>query len=851
MPGMQRYRPRFWFIGHAHIDALWLWPWEETVKVIEETFDSVLRLMSKYPQLTYAQSSAAYYDAIERLRPEMFNEIKKRVNEGRWVIVGGSWVEFDANIPSGESLARQFLYGQRYFKEKFGRIAEVAWLPDSFGFPNTLPQIMIKSGIRYFYTKKILWNDMVLYPYYIFYWESPNGSKVLTYVGLGAFSEVEDYMLHYLLRRSIYLKIIHDIDEYMVVYGRGDHGGGPRETDIETIVRWSSRSDVEVRWSNVIDMFKKLEEYRIPTFKEELYLQFHRGIFTSEIRYKQINRKSEVLLDMAERFCTIASLLGYKYPREELERLWKKVLLYQFHDSISGSCIKEVYEAWDRDYVEVEERLRRIIEGALKTIESRIDTRGDKIPIVVFNPLTWNRNGLVEIDVDSGRYEIVDSNGNKVPVQIGENGRLIFFAEIPSLGYKVYWLREGEGEIDAIKGVTIEETDKDIKLENSRIRLVIDKKSGVAKELYVKEIDVNILGEEGIRLQIFEDIPTTGRRTLYGGIDPIYYEAAVYDAWETYIYQQLEGVRYSELKEAEEVKIIEKGPLRSTIAVKYRYRQEGRKDSIFIIYYSVIADHPFIEIRIAAEWHAAHRFAKLVIPFSFYSEYTVAGSPYGHVVRRNPYSPQATLYERAKYEVPFQYWIDYSSKDKEYGVSIVTGSCFAYDQVNNMIRISLLRSPRYPPKYGAEQEQWFRDGDIADQGIHDFNIVIYPHRGNWKKAHTANLAYEAIYPLIAIRTNNHPGSFPKEYSFLEIRPRSLLLTALKKAEEGDDIIMRIYDAIGSGGEVDIVTPLKIKKIAETNILEENPVEISGRPTIGSYEIKTLRISLEPGALSPR
>lgn len=845
-------RFKWHLIGHAHIDAEWLWTFDETLKVCENTFRSVLNLMREHPGFTFCQSSACYYEVMEKTQPELFEEIKRRVNEGRWEIVGGSWVEFDSNMPSGESLARQFLYGQRYFKEKFGFYVEVGWLPDSFGFAWTLPQIMAKSGIKYFLTQKLSWNDMTYYPFYVFLWESPDGTKILSHQTVGSYSEeIKDENLGRFTHQSRRLRLLHGMDDLLILYGVGDHGGGPRRGDLETMSRWAGSRNLPADIDNIkaADYFKILEGYlgkvEIPLVSDELYLQFHRGVFTTQSRFKQINRKSEVLIDIAERFSTIASLLGGKYPKEDLRERWKKILLHQFHDTMSGSGIREVYEDCERDFKEIEKFALETLDTALAAISSKVNTQGEGKPLLVFNPLSWERSGVVHVKLGSSEVpcDIMDSLGNIVPCQPSEDGREIsFIANVPSLGYSLYRLKPSESWRTYQTDINACDDGDQITLENSRLRVSVDKHSGIIKEIYDKDLGLNFIGGGGVRIQVFEDYPRYGRKTLFYDFDAI-----SCDAWEVFIYQQPGGVKYVELKEAEEVKLLENGPVRATIIVKYRFRQEGREDSTFTIYVRLYSNMPMLYMDFDVDWHAAHRMAKLAVPASFQSDYNTCEIPYGYIRRRNPLSPEATLYERAKYEAPCQKWVDYTSEDEAYGLSILNDSKYGYDQANNIVRISLLRSPTYPPKWGETGglEAFAKEREIADQGKHKFSIALYPHKGCWRKARTVRKAYELNYPLIVKIESEHRGDLPEKQSFLEITPENVILSTLKIAEDNNDVIVRFYESQGSDCEAEVLIPWSVKEVYETDILEREVrrSEISLKTSLGRCEIKTLKLKL--------
>ncbi|HIC95605.1 TPA: alpha-mannosidase, partial [Candidatus Bipolaricaulota bacterium] len=377
----------YYLVGHAHIDAAWLWTREETIRVCHDTFSSVLKLMRSYPEFRFVQSSAQYYEWMEERYPELFMRIKERIKEGRWEVVGGMWVEPDCNLPSGESLVRQLLYGKRYLKEKLGVDVQVAWLPDTFGFPWTLPQLLVKAGIRYFLTAKLNYKASLPFPYNVFWWVAPDGSRVLACQTVGGYAEHEEALApEALARKLLQLRRRHGIDELLVVYGKGDHGGGPTEEMLERARRLNlssreRRSPPRIVFSTAEGYFKRLEEMassspkeiQLPQVEDELYLKTHRGTYTTQAKVKRNNRRAEHLLEAAEKFSTIAWALGmsgcgygYGYPREGLHRAWKKLLFNQFHDILAGSAIPQVYEDAERDFQEIFEVAEGALRGALK-----------------------------------------------------------------------------------------------------------------------------------------------------------------------------------------------------------------------------------------------------------------------------------------------------------------------------------------------------------------------------------------------------------------------------------------------------------------------------------------------------
>ncbi len=435
--------------GNAHIDAAWLWPWTETVDVVHRTFGTALQLMNEYPDYVYTQSAAAYNEWMAQKYPEMNAEIKRRIQEGRWEIVGGMWVEPDLNMPDGESLVRQLLVGKRWYKQAYGVDVRIGWNPDSFGYTWQLPQIYKKSGIDYFVTQKMAWNDTNQLPFKLFWWQSPDGSKVLTYfphdyvnLNLNPVRLADDL--------ATARKKSPGLEEMLDLYGVGDHGGGPTRAMLDEGFRWAAPSTATVaanggepvtpkyQFGTAQSFFSTVEKQiapespvwnyqsiphyeapaavpgkvAIPTWHSELYLEFHRGVYTTQANHKHNMRTAEEEMLNAEKFSSLAWLFGAKYPTDELTEDWKKVLFNQFHDLAAGSGIGVIYKDAQKDYDWVRMSTSEITRAALEKIVGQIDTQGEGIPVVVFNPLAWGRSGTVHVKV-------------QVPYQKGYHFRLI------------------------------------------------------------------------------------------------------------------------------------------------------------------------------------------------------------------------------------------------------------------------------------------------------------------------------------------------------------------------------------------------------------------------------------------
>src|SRR6202142_3042700 len=430
--------------GNSHIDMAWLWPWTETVEVVRNTFRSALDLMREYPDFTFTASSAQAYVWMEEKYPDMFREIQQRVKEGRWEIVGGMWVEPDLNLPSGESLVRQVMLGKRYFQQKFGGDVKIGWNPDSFGYNWQLPQIYKKCGMDYFVTQKIYWNDTTKIQHKLFWWEAPDGSRILTYFPHDYANGIEPP------------KIAEDLAAYapplggemMHLYGVGDHGGGPTRTMLDTVLRLQAPGTVypKIRFGTAArffdDLQKRLATLDVPTVRDELYLEFHRGVQTTQSETKKRIRRSEDLLLNAEKFSSLASLGDY--PQESLERAWQRLLFDEFHDIMPGSGIAQNYVDAKRNLEDVGRAGKEALKGALETIAARVNTHGPGVPVLVFNPLAWPRTEVIEVAVPPGVGDaaaFVDATGKPLQDQRVTAGRLLVKTTVPAMGYSTLFVK--------------------------------------------------------------------------------------------------------------------------------------------------------------------------------------------------------------------------------------------------------------------------------------------------------------------------------------------------------------------------------------------------------------------------
>jgi alpha-mannosidase len=844
-----------YFLGHSHLDAAWLWPFSESKKVFHDTCEIVLRLMEKYPDWCFCQSSAQYYKWLEVEYPATFEKVRSRIKEGRWEVVGGSWIEPDGNLLSGESYVRQYLYGKRYFKEKFGVDVKVAWMPDSFGYAWTLPQIMRGAGMEFFFTQKLNWNDTTQFPFHFFKWKSPDGSAILALQNVGGYGETVDESE--MVRQMELLNERQKIDDLLVLFGIGNHGGGVAEDMIKRSLEFTQGTKQlkgMFQTSNgYFNLLKsRISEKQIPELDDELYLQYHRGTYTTQGRVKRNNRRAECLLEIAEKFSTLATRYGYKYPQVELLDAWEKLLLNQFHDVLPGSGTPEIYEDSEAILQSIFGALSTIVSQALFTIAAKINTAGEGRSIIVFNPLSWPRTDIIEVPVrELGNvFDIYDEKGKIVPSQIiEEDGKVLFVADqVPPIGYREYKARRtSQTKKDISTELSCKETERQIVIRNESLTIKLDRKTGLISSIFDNLEKKEILRDLANVIQVFDDTPIAGRKNV-----DLMTDADIFDAWEIYVNQHEGGLRYVKLQEPLDVELVEKGPVRARALIKYRYAQEDRPDSNFVQEVAIYHKIPLVQMKLHVDWHAKHRLAKVAFPLKVHNESTTYEIPYGWITRLDPSSPKATPAEKAKYEVPAQKWIDHGADDGSYGVSLLNDCKYGFDSKSDIIRMTILRSSQYPfmlrRAFGLPFDEKRAETEVADQGEHDISYALYPHASDFKKAQTVKKAFEFNYPLLTLVVPAHGGELPKSKSFLSIHPENLILTTMKMAEDSDDWILRFYETVGKEAEAVIELPKVPESVKETDLMENeksnSPVqdrEIHVRTR--KHEIKTLKVRL--------
>jgi len=799
---------KVYLVGHSHIDMNWLWPWEETVKVCQRDFKTVDNLMDEYPELHFSQSQVSVYKVVEEKDPSLFQKIRQRIKEGRWEVTASTWVEGDLNMAAGESLARQLLYARSFCEEKLDSNPEICWEPDTFGHPVSYPQVLAKSGIKYYYFMR---GGRGL-P--IFWWEAPDESRVL------AFNSVYNGEITAKNIVSTAIEIAHryGIKSSMYLFGVGDHGGGPTRKDIQTKMYLDKKPALpKLIFSSAQDFYRQAlsEKTDYPVVKEELNPVFE-GCYTTHSDIKKMNREGENLLLTSEVFSTLASLHGYQYPKESLREAWQKLCFNQFHDILSGSAIHTSYEYSSQLAKEVEKTARKMIDDSLTYLSSHIKTEGKGKPLLVFNQLGWKRTDLVEVDLPEdvpSSFHLLDEKNNPVPFQI-EKEKLIFIArDVPAFGYKTYWLVQGKKEVPPSKLMI----DPEGSLENPYYLLQVDPDTGVIVRLFDKKACREIL----YPCPTMEKNPGTYLTHKASNLLQLYTEAPHFmSAWIIGNIEKVENLISKPL-----IQVEQKGPVQAILSVHRTFRNSRIVQKI-ILY----QDLARIDFQLEVNWQEKGSpetgipLLRVVFNLNFLSTGATYEIPFGSIKR-------VSLGE----ELPALRWVDVS--EPYYGVSLLNNCKHGHRIEADSISLALLRSPYEPDS-------------LSDIGIHQIGYAIYPHHGKWQRSWTAKRAAEFNQPLIARWTDVHLGSLPSSWGLIEVEGNGFVPSGLKKAEDGRGMVFRFYETEGEKTNVSLKFSLPITSCWESDLLEKRKranLCLSGdkiRLIIFPYEIKTLRMEVK-------
>ncbi|WP_276355004.1 alpha-mannosidase [Cohnella caldifontis] len=759
-------------IGHAHIDLAWLWPIRETIRKGARTFSTALRNLEKYPDYVFGASQPQLYQWIKERYPKLYEQVKERVREGRWEAQGAMWVEPDANVPGGEALVRQVLYGKRFFRQEFGRDVRVLWLPDVFGYAGSLPQILKKSGVDFMMTQKLSWNAYNAHPHHSFWWEGIDGTRVLAHL------PPEDTYNSPAAPRSL-AKIERNYADKnvskhaLMLFGIGDGGGGPGEEHLERLARVKNLSGLpRVVQEPAERFFRRLEEEatRFQAFRGELYLEKHQGTLTTQGRSKRYNRLMEIGLRELEFAASLLwALGGGDYPAERLEEIWKEVLLYQFHDILPGSSITRVYEESLARYEVLLERVQGITRDVYGRVGALSGWYGEP---VVFNSLPWDRETWVQWN---GEWREV---------------------RVPAMGYRK--LAEASLPPRQIEGLLAGER----MLENERLRVRF--------------------GEDGSIVSVFDK--TAGREALAPGgranVFAVYHDDG--DAWDFPRDYREKGAGTMRL---EAIAAYVDGP-KATVEQTYRFG-----DSVLTQRIALTSGSPLLEFATEADWRESGKMLRVSFPTAIRTEFANCEIQFGYLKRP---THRNTMTEFAKDEICAHRYIDLSQPD--YGVALLNDCKYGHSALGGVLDLNLLRSPSYPDP-------------TADRAVHRFTYALYPHAGDFVEAAVYRHGYELNVPLAIVEAQGRAdgdGNVKEPISLVRVDHPYVMVEAVKKAEDSDHLIVRLYETAGTEADAAVSVGLPCESIEETDLME-NPIAVLGTNAsraalrFAPFEIKTVRV----------
>ena len=739
--------------GHSHIDVAWLWTVKEVERKTERTFSNTLMLMDYDKNYRFTQSQAVLYDFIKKNNPKLYERIREKIKSGQWEVVGNAWVEADTNIASGESLIRQLLYGREFFRKEFGVDSNIYWLPDCFGFTWALPQIIARSGMKYFVTTKLAGNDTNAFPHSLFRWRGPSGHEVLSYFQKTHYQG--DYIPSYVketwdvnVQRGI-------VDTSFGMYGYGDGGSGGTTTMIDSGYAVRQMPGIpKSRMGRVDEFFPAIEgKYdELPVYRDELYYENHRGTFTTQGFVKKNNRQGEFLLRNIE---LMTLLSGADYDAEELERVWKLLLINQFHDIMPGTSIPQVYENCRLEYAQMHSAGEALLAKAMDKINAGLGLEKDSYVV-------WN--------FDGHNHSGMTAEG--------------FYADnVPAFGYKVF-------PVDALPEVKPVCVSKNL-LENDLLKVVLDD-NGEITSIYDKKNDREVLEGTGNRLTIYQD------------------KAVHETAWNL---EANHVKKFWHLTKPESVQVIVDDK-QGIIEVVRKFNLSTVKQRIVLA-----PNADYIDFQTEVDWQETLKMLKVEFPVTVIAREATYEIAHGTNTRPTHTN---TTFDAAKFEVCGHKFADLS--EGMYGVSLINDCKYGYDIHDNRMRMTLLRSATCPDQ-------------TADKGSHSFSYRLYPHAGSWQESRLLEHAFSLNNPMrvYKLAANGNAGQTEKQY--INISRKGVVLDAYKAAQDGDGIILRVYEALSSRGKVEITLPAAFNSVTECNLMEVDEQVVANGGSSFSFDIK--------------
>ena len=858
----------FNLLAHAHLDMAWLWTTDETYEVAERTFKSVLNLQQDFPTLIFGHTSPALYQWIEINRPQLFEQIRDAVRSNKWEILGGMWIEPETNLVSGESLIRQLLYGQQYYRDKFDQISQVAWLPDSFGFTWQLPQIMQQCGIEYFVTGKLHWNDTTEFPHGCFWWESPDGTRMLTLMSPPNVTGVMDTNPITMTDYAIAWETQTGLQEIFWLPGVGDHGGGPTRDMLEVAAKWhESPFFPEIKFSTATDYLEKISNSNnlpvspspslpvsqsprlpvpkspspqvpkspsLPVWQDELYLELHRGCYTVHAEQKKYNRYCERLLYEAELWLSVATLLCKDRLDSQplfpiMNRIIEKAGLCEQYPALKGRGLRSLRQGDEQQLIEI--AWKKVLFNQFHDI-----LPGTSIP-EVFTEADRDWKTAIEIgenvrksalEAIAGKIDLSQAppHAKAIVVFNSLNGRRSQVVTITASKHHRILDLQGNSISCQIESEQIMFLAEDIPGVGYRVYWLVEdeleadnneRAEFVLENDYIKAIvdrhtgDLNSIYDKNARREILAE-----PATLQAFTD----EGQYWDAWN--IDPEYEQKQLDEPK-LKSITWLEAGAIRQKIRVVRQLNE-----SQFIQDYILENHSPILKVANTVDWQETHVMVKAAFNLNLQSETATYEIPCGAIERST--QPQ-TAAERAKWEVSGLNWADLTDREQNYGVSLLNDGKYGYDARSSCLRLTLLRSPVWPDPQ-------------SDRGIHHFTYAIYPHQNSWKEAKTVQKGYELNTPLQTAIVDKHQQDSTKQLlptgELLNLSADNLILMALKLSNN-QEIILRCYEAYGESAQLDLRSDLNLQLDSVTNCLETDTIQANNK--IEPYKIQTFKLSL--------
>jgi len=778
-------------VGHAHIDMNWMWPWEDTLETCRRTFRSVDTLMDEFPGFIFSQSQAAIYHAMEENDPEIFDMMRRRVRQGRLDVTASTWVEGDLNMACGESLVRQTTVALNYIQDRLGVRPRVCWCPDTFGHPWTYPQILKKCGVEFYYAHRCPKQEEE----HLFWWEAPDGSRVL------AFNEGVTYNNKVTpdLVLSLPKMLKHfDVSAHLVVFGVGDHGGGPTRQDLRAAEKLNRESSYPCfRHSRAEDFFEAImHSDKIPVVRDELNFVFQ-GCYTTHSDIKRMNRRGEASLFATEVLASLAATTGWHYPVQELEKAWQNVLFNQFHDLLDGSAIAAAYQHSRKLYEEAMEICSRVSSQAESALFERAERAGGGRIFSVFNPLGWARSAVIRLKVQGASSPSVEelSTGATLETQV-EKGEVVFVASLPPVGYSTYRLASRPNEENTGQGKAGEGENPpgECILENEFFRVCIDRESGTLISLFDKRIQRELIHPER-RGNVFQVLYEKPHGMSAWNIGPI--------------------SRTEDLLSGASVSLEANGPVFSRVHVERGFRSSRISQDI-LVYKRV----PRIDFVTTIDWQETGGrdvdapMLKVAFNWNFSSDRIVREIPFGHIESPTDGS-----------EVPSQTFLEFPGDG--FGVALLNDAKYGHDASPDSLRLTLLRSA-----YEPDPE--------PDKGLHRFTYSLLPHSGDWVESEVWKRGHELNVPPRVIQG----GREPRTHSWIRIESRGIDMPALKKADHSEALVLRLVEMEGRRKSFKVAFGWPVSQIQKCDLTERptgatvDVVKGEAMLELGPYEVGT-------------